>query len=680
MKKSVSSLLAIIVAAMMVITSFPFTFAADSTGKEELPSEPAHAHTMTETRIKEPTCLADGILQSRCTECGYSTIGVLPAYGHSLVTVPGRAPTETEPGLTDGEKCSFCGEITKAQTEIPALGTGDDHVHDFFEDIIDPTCTTPGGIRKTCIECKYYEIIETLPATGHIKEVIPGYPATEYEPGLTDGEKCSACGTILKAQAEIPALGGGDVHEHSFITERKEPTCTEDGYIITKCSCGETKTETLSAFGHNPENVTIPSTCTVQGTSYKICTECDETFDLNVLPLAAHSMGEWMTKTEASCEKDGLKKKVCKNCSYEETEKIPAKGHSLEAVSIPSTCAIQGMTYNICTECDTTYDLVSLPLASHSFGKWQTVKDATCTANGLKKQVCTACNAENTEAIPALGHKETAVSGKNATCTDTGLTEGRKCSVCGTVVLAQKEIPAKGHSFGKWEITKNPTYVIEGNKTRSCSLCATMENQAIARLEAPANEVKDETHNISVKFSDDTYAENVELEVKEEFDGQSFQVLNNEKGNFKSKLFDITTYAAGEKVQPGNGASVLVGIPLPEGYSAEETVIYYVANDGSGLQKMPSYIENGMIWFETTHFSAYAVVDESEELLYTIGDINNDGKITAADARLALRASVGLEKFNETEALAADIDKNKKITAADARMILRASVGLEKLG
>ncbi len=61
------------------------------------------------------------------------------------------------------------------------------------------------------------------------------------------------------------------------------------------------------------------------------------------------------------------------------------------------------------------------------------------------------------------------------------------------------------------------------------------------------------------------------------------------------------------------------------------------------------------------------------------GDVNFDNKVTATDARLALRASVKLEKFSETQTLAADVDNKKGITAADARIILRASVGLEKL-
>ena len=45
-------------------------------------------------------------------------------------------------------------------------------------------------------------------------------------------------------------------------------------------------------------------------------------------------------------------------------------------------------------------------------------------------------------------HTEETVTGKDATCTDTGLTNGVKCSVCGETLTAQKEIPAKGHTNG----------------------------------------------------------------------------------------------------------------------------------------------------------------------------------------------------------------------------------------
>lgn len=55
------------------------------------------------------------------------------------------------------------------------------------------------------------------------------------------------------------------------------------------------------------------------------------------------------------------------------------------------------------------------------------------------------------------------------------------------------------------------------------------------------------------------------------------------------------------------------------------------------------------------------------------GDADGDGKITSADARLILRASVGLENIPLD---VADFDGDGKITSADARDVMRESVGL----
>lgn len=64
----------------------------------------------------------------------------------------------------------------------------------------------------------------------------------------------------------------------------------------------------------------------------------------------------------------------------------------------------------------------------------------------------------------------------------------------------------------------------------------------------------------------------------------------------------------------------------------------------------------------------------------TPGDVDGDKKITASDARIALRNAVGLENLDDAAAKNADVDKDGKITAGDARLILRASVGLEDPG
>ena len=64
------------------------------------------------------------------------------------------------------------------------------------------------------------------------------------------------------------------------------------------------------------------------------------------------------------------------------------------------------------------------------------------------------------------------------------------------------------------------------------------------------------------------------------------------------------------------------------------------------------------------------------------GDVDGNGKVESADARLALRASVKLEKdiVEGTAAFrAADVTGDGVIKAEDARYILRASVKLEDL-
>lgn len=70
----------------------------------------------------------------------------------------------------------------------------------------------------------------------------------------------------------------------------------------------------------------------------------------------------------------------------------------------------------------------------------------------------------------------------------------------------------------------------------------------------------------------------------------------------------------------------------------------------------------------------YTVAQRNQVLL---GDVNLDGNITAADARLALRASARLTQLSDEAFLAADVNIDRKITASDARKILRVSAGLD---
>lgn len=69
-----------------------------------------------------------------------------------------------------------------------------------------------------------------------------------------------------------------------------------------------------------------------------------------------------------------------------------------------------------------------------------------------------------------------------------------------------------------------------------------------------------------------------------------------------------------------------------------------------------------------------ASLEYDEKPKYRLGDVNNDGKISAYDASLVLQHTVKL--IDLTDVPAADVDKNGKITAYDASLILQYTVGL----
>ena len=105
----------------------------------------------------------------------------------------------------------------------------------------------------------------------------------------------------------------------------------------------------------------------------------------------------------------------------------------------------------------------------HTFGEWNTTKAATCTTEGTQARTCEVCGKVETQTIKALGHTEVIDKAVAATCTKTGLTEGKHCSVCNAVIKAQETVPAKGHKYV--DTVVKPTYTAQGYTLHKCSVC-----------------------------------------------------------------------------------------------------------------------------------------------------------------------------------------------------------------
>ncbi|MBO7196159.1 MAG: hypothetical protein J6V80_02390 [Clostridia bacterium] len=339
-----------------------------------------------------------------CSECG-ETEG--EALGHTEETLAGKPATCTEAGITEGKKCTVCGAVTVEQKETSALG------HDIVKlNAISPTCTEAGlTAGEYCTVCDYKVAQEEISATGHTEVIDEAVAPTCTQTGLTEGKHCSVCKEVFVDRQVVPANGHTEA-----IDEAKAPTCSVPGL-----------------------------------TEGKHCSVCKEVLVAqNGVPATGHTAG-----AAADC----LNAQSCTTCGE---ELVPAKGHSAgDAVienRIESTCSALGSYDKVvyCSVCDTelSRDSFSIPSASHTPGEVVVENQvaASCTANGSYDNVvyCSVCEAEisrDTMTIPALPHTEEIVAGKEPTCTETGLTAGKKCADCGETLLAQEELPAKGHSF-----------------------------------------------------------------------------------------------------------------------------------------------------------------------------------------------------------------------------------------
>ena len=374
--------------------------------------------------------------------------------------------------------CPTCLE-TKTET-ISAKG------HNITQhDAKDATCTTIGWkTYEDCSDCDYTTYVE-IAAYGH------DFTTSVWQKDENSHwKKCSRCDATEQTA------------EHTWNEEiTVAATCTAAGLKTYTCpTCLETKTETISAKGHNiTKHDAKDATCTTIGwKAYEDCSDCDYTTYVEI-PAYGHDF------TSSVWQRDGKEHwKKCSRCDA--TEQTAEHTWNDGEITIEPNCTATGRTTFTCTVCFVTKIEVIDALGHIEIP--HKGRDATCTEYGWKPYVtCERCDYTTYEKISALGHDKIAHEAQDATCTTTGWKAYDTCSRCDYTTYA--EIAAFGHDFSgdvwqkdesrhwkecsrcgtadtknvhAWdtEITVAPTCTAEGLRTYTCIDCRATKTETIA--------------------------------------------------------------------------------------------------------------------------------------------------------------------------------------------------------
>ena len=618
-------------------------------------------------------------------------------------------------------------------SKCEAVKEGSEGAHTWDVTVDTPaTCTADAKITKTCSACGRVNTSHKPDPETDAAELFAHHTwkeAWDYNT-VVHWQTCSVCGV------ETEHKDHGGYTNVKVVTPR---TCTENASVTATCGiCGANVTlvgnelKTLNnpdylASGHDFSGPlkSDKSTCTAEGEGNHAptCVNCGIRDSEHAV---AHTWTGLHNVSNGTCgdPNDPVIQEATCECGAKlhlekPREHVPVADTSQD---VQATCTESGkINGHRCTICGAFYDYEFVEALGHDFVK-DDEKKADCETEGFIHYTCSRCKEEKTETIekksPNGQHKWVKKVGQAPTCLTEGTYDGEVCEICG----AQRELQgdygkleALGHKVhaetaqhgrvkNKVSLSGVPMDITTYLTIYSCTRCGERLGSeywtvATASAGAATNGAKYEiVSGRNAEITDMQNGIHVNGNMADDggvqFNGTVLDALNEVIEGGKSKyqykkvkansfIIEFTDEFLAETADGTYPVEIFNGSEYwPMLVTVKDHKLVSLAD-----REIPDATE--MTEAEFDAFLAeqkaagvpvreyYVLLEREPE--YLPGDVDGNGKIESADARLALRRSVSLEDYPEgsVQFLACDVDADKKVTSADARLILRASVGLE---
>ena len=445
-----------------------------------------------------------------------------------------------------------------------------------------------GSIIGNCPSCGKYSFQGTYVEVAHSSR------------GHANYNECYLChyvqylGTYTYKSHGAGGYGSGtcpDCGSHTWVLQSQQAsTCTSNGYRSYSCACGQTKSETIYASGHNYSYGSWEQYSSSQHRRTGSCRNCGATdYD-----YASHSMsyGAWSNYSDSQHSRTAS----CRTCGYSTTD---YGNHSYTTGSWSKYSDTQHRRSKTCSGCGaSTYDYAN---HSYSYGSW--VSDSETQHKRTK--MCSTCGDSGYE---YADHTDANSDGKCDDCGATvsltvtwdagsngGMIDG-KASFSETVKsnsapAAPSASPVKtGHTFKNWYTAKT------GGKLYNTVTSITASTTFYAQFEANKYVVTWDLGTGQSETTEQIYGEKIVLPTDPERKNAEFLGWFTEKdggtevtANTVFKETAATTYYAHWEVTELFSVTVPATLPLV----VDESGKVYVAsasivNNSTGDVKVSS--------------------------------------------------------------------------------------------